>query len=405
MEVRKGYKQTELGTIPNDWEIKRFEDVTEAITCGIAATPKYVSRAIGKPFLSASNVQNGRVETDELKYISIDLYNQITKNNKPEKGDVLYTRVGAGIGEAGVIEVTFDFAIYVSLTLIKPKKILNSYFLKSLLNSTYYQLLAKRDQFAGGGVQNLNVAVVKSFPIPLPTPQEQTVIATALSDADALITSLEKLIAKKRNIKQGAMQELLKPKKGWEVKRFGDVIDKIIGGGTPSRSNSEYWGNEIPWVTVKDFATFNPYFAQEYITKKGLDNSASHLIPAGTLITPTRMGLGKAVVYEIDVSINQDLKAIFPSKNLNNRFLFYWFQKNADLIEKLGSGSTVMGISLNELKGIKFCLPTITEQIQIATIFSDMDSELSKLESKLAKYLQIKSGMMQNLLTGKIRMV
>ena len=102
----------------------------------------------------------------------------------------------------------------------------------------------------------------------------------------------------------------------WKIKKLGEVVDKIIGGGTPNRSIKKYWGSEIPWVTVKDFATFNPYSTQEYITKKGLENSASHLIPKYTLITSTRMGLGKAVIYDVDVSINQDLKAIIPSSFL-----------------------------------------------------------------------------------------
>ena len=127
--------------------------------------------------------------------------------------------------------------------------------------------------------------------------------------------------------------------KDWEVKSFGDLTEKIIGGGTPSRSNSIFWGNEIPWVTVKDFATFNRCQTQEYITKEGLKNSASHLIPKGIIITSTRMALGKAVIYNIDVSINQDLKAIFPkkfiakenieikaSKNMNNSNVLFFLE-------------------------------------------------------------------------------
>jgi type I restriction enzyme S subunit len=184
----------------------------------------------------------------------------------------------------------------------------------------------------------------------------------------------------------------------WEVKKLGEIVDKIIGGGTPSRSNKEFWGNEIPWVTVKDFATFNPNFTQEFITKKGLENSASHLIPKKTLITSTRMGLGKAVVYNVDVSINQDLKAIFPSKNLDTKYLYYWFQKNSEIIERLGSGSTVMGISLIELKNIQFVLPTLTEQTLIATALSDTDALISSLEKLIAKKRNIKQGAMQKCL-------
>ncbi|MDD4149577.1 MAG: restriction endonuclease subunit S [Bacteroidales bacterium] len=187
----------------------------------------------------------------------------------------------------------------------------------------------------------------------------------------------------------------------WEVNKFGDILEKIVGGGTPSRSNGEFWGNEIPWVTVKDFTTFNPYSTQEYITKKGLNNSASHLIPKNTLITSTRMGLGKAVIYYVDVTINQDLKAIFPLKKLNTKFLYYWFQKNSAFIENLGSGSTVMGISLVELKNIRFVLPPLPEQTAIASVLSDTDSLIQALEKKIAKKQLIKKGAMQNLLTPK----
>lgn len=188
---------------------------------------------------------------------------------------------------------------------------------------------------------------------------------------------------------------------GWEIKALGDVVDKIIGGGTPSRSNRKYWGREIPWVTVKDFATFNPYTSQEYITKIGLENSASNLIPKNTLITSTRMGLGKAVIYKVDVSINQDLKALFPSKNITTEFLYHWFKKNAEIIEKLGNGSTVLGISLNELKGIQFIQPPKEEQAVIATALSDTDALISSMEKLIAKKREIKQGAMQELLKPK----
>jgi type I restriction enzyme S subunit len=187
----------------------------------------------------------------------------------------------------------------------------------------------------------------------------------------------------------------------WELVTFNEISEKIIGGGTPSRTNKNYWGNEIPWVTVKDFATFNPLFAQESITKVGLKNSASHLIPRGTLITSTRMALGKAVIYKVDVAINQDLKAIFPKNTLVANFLFYWFQKNSKKIEELGSGSTVMGLSLVDLKKIPFTLPTIHEQTAIANALSDMDALISQTEKLIEKKKAIKQGAMQELLKPK----
>jgi type I restriction enzyme S subunit len=191
----------------------------------------------------------------------------------------------------------------------------------------------------------------------------------------------------------------------WQVKTLGDIVEKIVGGGTPSRANPAFWGNEIPWVTVKDFATFNPQHSQESITRLGLRNSASHLIPAGTLITSTRMALGKAVVYEVDVAINQDLKALVLISAASVVYLTYWFEHFGRLIDELGSGSTVKGISLAELRRFPFQAPPHPEQTAIAEVLTEMDAELAVLEQRREKTRALKQAMMQELLTGKTRLV
>ncbi len=177
----------------------------------------------------------------------------------------------------------------------------------------------------------------------------------------------------------------------WEVVELGSTVERFIGGGTPSRSNNEYWGNEIPWITVKDFATFNPYTAQESITKKGLTNSASNLIPKGTLITSTRMALGKAVVYQVDVAINQDMKALFCRQELNTKFLYFWFEANKNKIDELGSGSTVKGLSLSDLRKLYLILPAKEEQTAIANALSDVDALIREQEKLIAKKQAIKT--------------
>ena len=117
------------------------------------------------------------------------------------------------------------------------------------------------------------------------------------------------------------------------------------------------------------------------------------------------MALGKAVVYEVDVAINQDLKALFPRSGLDTQYLYFWFEYYGKFIDELGSGSTVKGISLPELKKIQLNLPPIKEQAAIVTILADMDAELAELEAKLEKSRSIKQGMMQKLLTGEIRLL
>ncbi|HEX04217.1 MAG TPA: restriction endonuclease subunit S [Bacteroidetes bacterium] len=187
----------------------------------------------------------------------------------------------------------------------------------------------------------------------------------------------------------------------WEETSLGAVTNKIIGGGTPSRSVSNYWNGDIPWMTVKDFAHYSPFGTLEHITEIGLKNSASNIIPRRTLIASTRMALGKAVIYEVDVCINQDLKAIFPNNEVNTDFLYFWFQFNESRIAEMGSGSTVMGISLEDLKKIPFAKPTKAEQEAIAGALSDTGALIESLEQLIAKKRHIKQGAMQELLRPK----
>lgn len=281
----------------------------------------------------------------------------------------------------------------------------------------YYALFPLRNKMLelaiGTTFLEISKSALQSIEVIIPADIiEQTAIAGALSDVDNLISSLQKLIKKKKAIKQGAMQELLTGKKRlpgfsgkWTNTTLGRCFSKIVGGGTPSRAISEFWNGEIPWATVKDFATFNPYKTQEYISEAGLNHSSTHLIPKGTLITSTRMGIGKIVIYYVDVAINQDLKALFVSDDVSKEYIYHLFGMVGKIIESLGNGSTVKGIRIEQLKNLSIVLPKKNEQQAIAQVLSDMDSEIEQLEKKLAKYQQIKQGMMQELLTGRIRVV
>ncbi len=191
---------------------------------------------------------------------------------------------------------------------------------------------------------------------------------------------------------------------GWLYKTLGDFLEKIEGGGTPSKERPDFWNGSIPWASVKDVVTHNPYDTQDHISEEGLHNSSSRIVPKGTLIVPTRMALGHAVVFGVNVAINQDLKALYPKKELLDKFLFYWFKSKKEFIERLGSGSTVSGIQQNELKAIKFLLPPISEQKRIVSVLKTLDLVIEKLVKKIKIKKNIKKGLTQNLLTGKVRL-
>lgn len=189
----------------------------------------------------------------------------------------------------------------------------------------------------------------------------------------------------------------------WVEIKLGNCLKSIVGGGTPSRDILKYWGGDIPWVTVKDLSSFNPNSAKEYINSLAVAESSSNLIPSGTLITSTRMALGKAVIYEVDVAINQDLKALFVKPKLDTKFLFYWFELNKFRIEVFGTGSTVKGIGLSDLRSFKLALPSNKEQQKIAKILTTWDKAIEKQEQLIAQKEALKKGLMQQLLTGKKR--
>jgi type I restriction enzyme S subunit len=410
MEVKPGYKQTEVGVIPEDWDaggLGRFWSVTDCKH----VTAEFIPN--GFPIASIKEVQSRFVDLTSAKQTTQRFYELLIEGGrKPQPGDLILSR-NATVGEVAQVRESHPlFAMGQDVCLLRKKSPdFSTEFLQAVFQSPVV-LNQLSNLMVGSTFKRANVEQIRNFSVPMPSPPEQRAIAEALSDVDGLLGGLDRLIAKKRDLKQATMQQLLTGQTRlpgfngeWAMKRLGDVIEKLVGGGTPSRSNSEFWGNEIPWVTVKDFATFNPHQTQESITRIGLNNSASNLIPAGTLITATRMALGKAVVYEVDVAINQDLKALFLKPGNSVRFLYYWFEQHAEMIDMLGSGSTVKGISIAELRAISFPLVSLPEQTAIAAVLSDMDAELAALEQRREKTRAIKQAMMQELLTGKTRLV
>ena len=165
---------------------------------------------------------------------------------------------------------------------------------------------------------------------------------------------------------------------------IGEVVD-FIGGGTPSRDVDLYWNGSIPWASVKDFKGPSIDSTLESITHEGLSASSSALIPAGHVIMPTRMALGKAAINSIDIAINQDLKALKPKVRIDTRYLLHAILSRAKEIQSHGKGATVQGITIERLRAIQIPLPPLEEQRRIAAILDKADqldkNRLSAIQS------------------------
>lgn len=189
---------------------------------------------------------------------------------------------------------------------------------------------------------------------------------------------------------------------GWQLVTVGDIAGKLVGGGTPSKSKPEYWGGDLPWASVKDLAGITLGETEDSITEEGLQNSASNLIPAGSVIVSTRMTVGEAFINHVDMAINQDLKAIFPRNDrVNTYFLAVALRDKNPYLKSLGRGTTVSGIATDDLRRTHLALPPLPEQRKIASVLTTVDAAIQKTEAIIEQAKRVKVGLMQDFFHGK----
>jgi type I restriction enzyme S subunit len=405
MVIKENYIETEIGKLPKDWKISEISKI--ATINGRVGWKGYTKKDLVNdgPFaIGAKHInKNNKLDLSDPTCLSIEKYLE-----SPEimvyKDDVLIVQRGT-IGKIVLIENEIGEAtINPSMLILRSKNVSSKYI--------YYYFVSEKGQnqiildTSSTGVPMITQRQVLNFKIPIPTLAEQNIIATALSDADGLITGLEKLIAKKRNIKQGAMQQLLQPKEDWEVKKLGEIAE--VRDGT--HQTPKYVESGIPFYSVES-VTNNNFTKTKFITKE------EHALLTKTFkmekgdILMTRIGsIGdcKLIDWDVDASFYVSLALLKIKKEFSANYICH-YSKSSSFIKETELNSLQSAIprkiNLGPISNIKIELPSLDEQIRIATILSDMDAELSVLEQKLEKYKKVKLGMMQELLTGKTRLV
>lgn len=383
MEVSSDYKHTDIGVVPEDWEVKKLSQLGKFSK----------GQGVRKDEALSGNlpcVRYGELYTRHHDYIK-HFYSFISKevsltSKRLKEGDVLFAGSGETKEEIGK-SVAFinDFEAYAGSDIVILSPInCSSLYLGYLLNAPLIQR-QKASRGQGDAVVHISATQLGNITVPIPPRiEEQTAIATALSAADALISSLEALIAKKRNIKQGAMQQLLQPKEGWEVKRLGEVLTVRHG-----KSQKDIETNDGLYPIL---GTGGPMGK----TNTWLYNKESVLIGRkGTIDRPQYLN---TPFWTVDTLFYTEIQEGYSAK-----FIFYMFL----MIDWYGynEASGVPSLNAKTIEKIEIGFPDYSIQSEIAGILSEMDKEISVLETKLEKYKQIKQGMMQQLLTGKIRLV
>ncbi len=442
------FKQTEVGMIPCDWEVKKLGDIAQYRRGSFPqpyGLPKWYDGKGAMPF-----VQVADVSTDSF-CLNSETKQQISTLAQPmsvfvPKNSVLVTLQGS-IGKVAITQ----YDSYVDRTLA----IFKAYNLP--MSSIYfsYQLSKKfaieREKAPGGIIKTITKEAFSDFCLPLPpTIKEQQRIANALSDVDTLIANLEKLIAKKKNIKQGAMQQLLTGKKrlpgfgsderqkechsersakreveessgykktelgmipsDWEFEIFGKLVS-IYRGGSPRPIEAYITTNPsgINWIKIGDVEGGAKYITstQERIIPEG--KSRSREVHKGDFILSNSMSFGRPYILKVDGCIHDGWLTIQDYQDtFDTDFLYYMLSSEVVFNQyvSMAAGSSVQNLNKEKVATVKlFYPPSKTEQTAIANVLSDMDTEISALETKLAKYRTLKTGMMQQLLTGKIRLV
>ncbi len=437
--IPEGYKQTELGVIPEDWSISTLGDVLTDFRNGYAFSAKgYCSS--GTPILTMAQIGlSGSFQFDEEKVNRWDdhHFNKL-KDFWVLDGDLLIAMTDVTpdknlIGQMTVAKLQSVALLNqrVGLLRVNSQKGIPSFF-------SYLSCLPVWKSYCKGvaslGVQaNIGTNDIRKALVPLPTVKEQTAIANALSDVDALISELEKLIAKKQAIKTATMQQLLTGKtrlpefalredgtpKGYKQSELGEIpedwdaikmgsLAKIQRGASPRPIDSPIWfdrNSSVGWLRISDVSKTDKYLTETTQSLSALGIANSRFVARDNLVMSICATVGKPIITKQNLCIHDGF-VVFNDLLIEQNYMYYVLKNLEPEWSKQGQTGSQMNLNTELINSTQIIVPVDKhEQTAISLVFSAMDEELQNLVARLNKTRQIKQGMMQELLTGKTRLV
>ena len=418
MEVKAGYKQTEVGVVPEDWVITKLSSLSkEPMQNGVFFEPARKGR--GAKMINVGDLYT-KVPINEESLELFDATENEISVFRVENGDLFFTRssvVPSGIAHCNIFFALHSEPVVFDSHVIRyrpdPKKVSPSYLFRFCVASVARTYLVSHAKT--GTMTTIDQGVLGKCPVVLPfTLAEQEAIAAALSDADALIEALEQLLAKKRQVKQGAMQELLRPKNDWIEKKLGetailkarigwqglktteylDTGDYFLVTGTEFRSGYIDWNN-CHYVTLSRYKQDKNIQLRERDVLVTKDGTIGKVALITDLPKPATLNSGVFVIRPIDEAFDPE-------------FFYYLLCSNIfiEFLGQLSAGSTINHLYQKDFVNFVYKTPaTLAEQTAIAEVLGEMDAEIAALEEKLSKARLVKQGMMQELLTGRVRLV
>ena len=421
-KVREGYKITEFGEIPSEWEVKKLKDLGNSVI-GLTYSPDdLVDGCNGTLVLRSSNIRNNRIVFDDNKYVNKDIQEKlIVKEN-----DILIcSRNGSKelIGKCALIDKKAEgssFGAFMTVYRSKYNKYLFNVFTSYMFKRQIYNNL-------GATINQITTDNLNNFKIIVPTIKEQEKIASILSTVDEQIDNVDALIEKNKELKKGLMQTLLTKGIGhtkfkkteigeipeeWDVIKFFDFVDKIIDfrGRTPKKLGMDWGNGDIQALSANnvkmgkiDFS-LECYLASEELYEKWMSGNE---LKNGDIIMTMEAPLGNVALVpdERKYILSQRVIALKTKDFINNKFMKYMLMSDGvqRQLETLSTGTTAKGINQKNLARVYVKIPMIKEQEKIASILFKIDEKIEEYENKKQKLEVIKKGLMQKLLTGEIR--
>ena len=401
--------------LPEGWEVKKLGEITTKI--GSGATPRGGKKSYkteGISLIRSMNVHDRYFKEKNLAFIDDEQANNLS-NVTLQANDVLLNITGASVARCCIVPDKYLPArVNQHVSIIRPKpEIMDSSFLNLLLTSKYYkdQLLFTGEQ--GSTRQAITKVQLQDFVIHYPPLTEQKRIVAILDEAFESIAkakeNAENNLKNATEIFESYSQSVFENKgESWDEKTLGDVC-AVIGGGTPSKANDEFYGGSILWATVRDMNGETITDTEHKITKDAVKNSSTNIVPKDNVIIATRVGLGKICLIAHDTAINQDIRGIIPnnSKVLSVDFLYRWFKSIAHKIVEHGTGATVQGVKLPFVKSLPISIPPLKEQQSIVAKLDALSAETKKLEAtyiqKLADLEELKKSILQKAFDGELK--
>lgn len=401
MEEKKLVPKRRFRGFEGEWEKSSMGEIAD-IYDGTHQTPKY--KESGVMFLSVENIDT--LMSD--KYISLEDFERDYKNY-PQKGDVLMTRIGS-IGKANIVESNKYIAYYVTLALFKNSK-LNPYFFKSSIHSSFVQKELWHRTLHIAFPKKINMNEIEKVTINYPSIDEQQKIGSFFKVLDERIANQERKIAKVKAVKEAYLTEMF-PQEGesvpkrrfagfegeWEVVQLSEIAE-IIGGGTPSTSNPQYWNGKVDWYSPTEIGK-NVYASrsEKRITELGLQKSSATVLPANkTVLFTSRAGIGNTAILLKEAATNQGFQSLVMKDDIDTYFIYSMGYKIKEYALVNASGSTFLEVSGKTLEKMSLYIPTYKEQQKIGQFFKNLDEQIQTEEDKLEKLKKMKEAYLEEM--------